>query len=353
MDRRYLSKKLAEWYQENRRNLPWRRSNDPYKIWISEVILQQTRVDQGLGYYKNFVKTFPNVHALARAREEKVLRLWQGLGYYTRARNLHRCAKVISTKYNGHFPTDPFELKQLPGVGDYTAAAIASIAFGKRSAVVDGNVYRVLSRIYGIETPIDSTLGRQEFKQLANDLIPSKKPGIYNQAIMEFGALYCTPKNPDCPNCMFRKICVASAEEKQLFLPIKKKIIKVTNRYFNYFVIDHEGSFLMRKREDKDIWKGLYEFFLVETKGPASPKALVSKDKFLKSLKFDRETLSVTKPYKHVLSHRVINCQFTRLSLKIPISLNGHKMKFYGVKSLDKLPKPVLIGNYLRDAGIL
>ena len=196
MDKRYFSEKIVEWYHENKRNLPWRKTQEPYKIWLSEVILQQTRVVQGLPYYERFVSAYPTVTALAKAPEQEVMRLWQGLGYYTRARNLHKCAKTIVSAFRGKFPTSFEELKRLPGVGDYTAAAIASIAYKEPVAVVDGNVFRVLSRLFGIDTPINTPVGKKLFSQIANDLILREHPDIHNQAMMEFGATFCTPKNP-------------------------------------------------------------------------------------------------------------------------------------------------------------
>src|SRR5690349_7153792 len=223
MDNRYFSEKVVKWYEKNKRDLPWRETRDPYKIWLSEIILQQTRVSQGMPYYLRFIEKFPTVAALASASEQEVLRLWQGLGYYTRARNLHKCAKKVATDYKSVFPYSFDELKKLPGIGDYTAAAIASIAYQEPVAVVDGNVFRVLSRVFGIETEINSPKGKKDFTQLANELISKKHPEKHNQAMMEFGALYCTPKNPSCTDCVFSSQCFAFKKNLQLVLPVKTK----------------------------------------------------------------------------------------------------------------------------------
>ena len=223
MDKRYFSKKIVEWYLRNKRNLPWRDTTDPYKIWLSEIILQQTRVSQGLPYYEKFVQTYPTVRSLATAPQDKVMRLWQGLGYYTRARNLHKCSKQIVALLDGTFPDNFAALKKLPGVGDYTAAAIASFAFGEAVAVVDGNVFRVLSRIFGIDAPIDSLQGRHVFIRLANELISQDQPGSHNQAVMEFGATFCVPLNPPCYECIFKSSCFAFQKGMQSSLPVKAK----------------------------------------------------------------------------------------------------------------------------------
>jgi A/G-specific adenine glycosylase len=353
MDTRYLSKKVVEWYEENMRSLPWRSTNDPYKIWISEIILQQTRVIQGLNYYKKFVKTFPNVRSLASAKEEEVLRLWQGLGYYTRARNMHKCAKVIVSNYDCKFPTTLDELKKLPGIGDYTGAAVASIAFNQPVAAVDGNVYRVLSRLFGIDLPINGSEGKHKFKAIASQLIPKRNPGTHNQAMMEFGALQCVPVNPDCKGCALKKHCIANAQGKQQLYPVKERKVKITNRYFYYYVIQRDRSLLMKRRSNNDIWNGLYDFYLVEKEAPSNPKMIVREDPFLKTLIVDKKNLTITQPQRHILSHQIIEYQFVHLRLGHRIRENGDKMRFYGLKTVDRLPKPVLIAKYLQNAGFL
>ncbi|WP_031426622.1 A/G-specific adenine glycosylase [Flavimarina sp. Hel_I_48] len=261
-----LTNKLISWYLINKRELPWRNTIDPYSIWLSEIILQQTRVDQGMPYYFSFVEKYPTVHDLAKAPEDDVLKLWQGLGYYSRARNLHATAKMVSNERNGKFPDTYKGLKTLKGVGDYTASAIASICFGEDAAVVDGNVYRVLSRVFGIDTPINTGAGQREFKALAQELIDPKEPALFNQAIMEFGAIQCKPKNPYCLHCPLNDRCVALKENKIDSLPVKKGKVKVRNRYFNYLVFMLNGKFtLLKQRTDKGIWRGLFEFPLLES----------------------------------------------------------------------------------------
>jgi len=349
MDSRYFSKIVAEWYKINKRELPWRDTKDPYRIWLSEVILQQTRINQGLPYYVKFIEAFQSVVDLANAPEQKVLRLWQGLGYYTRARNLHKCAKEVVNKYHGAFPESFEALKTLPGIGDYTAAAIASIAFGEQVAVVDGNVSRVLSRIFGIETPINSPEGKKVFFALANKLIPATNPDLHNQAVMEFGALFCTPKNPSCYTCPFKISCVAQKKSLQQVLPVKHRIKKIRKRYFYYFTIQKGKSLLMKKRNEKDIWRELYDFYLVERKRSADPVKLLSEDEMLKKLSGRKKITEISGVYKHVLSHQVIFSRFIQLKLSGSPSWNSSGLKFYSLKKVAELPKPVLISRFLID----
>ncbi|MES1225059.1 MAG: A/G-specific adenine glycosylase, partial [Bacteroidota bacterium] len=275
MDKRYFSDIIVKWYLNNKRNLPWRESRDPYNIWLSEIILQQTRVSQGLPYYERFVTTYPTVDALAAAPEQDVLRLWQGLGYYSRARNLHKCAKTVVELHEGKFPGSFQQLLSLPGIGEYTAAAVASIAFEEPVAVVDGNVFRVLSRLFGIDTPINSSEGKKIFTDLANAFIGSDRPDLHNQAVMEFGALFCTPVKPLCEECIFQKNCVAFKNNLQQVLPVKIKNKPGRKRYFYYVVMEHKNALLMRKRDQKDIWLGLFDFHLIEKKRPIKTDKLL------------------------------------------------------------------------------
>lgn len=257
---------LIQWYLENKRDLPWRNTRDPYLIWLSEIMLQQTRVAQGMPYFYAFSEAFPTVFDLANASEERVLKLWQGLGYYSRARNLHQTAKFIAENLKGNFPENYTALLHLKGVGDYTAAAIASFSYDEAVPVVDGNVFRVLSRYFDIETDISSPLAKKEFRELAFELMPRDNPAIFNQAIMEFGALQCVPRNPDCAVCVFNDSCAALQKGKADRLPVKLKKTKVSNRYFNYIVFqDLAGNTKVQRRSDKGIWHGLYEFPLLET----------------------------------------------------------------------------------------
>ncbi|MCL4144887.1 UNVERIFIED_CONTAM: hypothetical protein GTU68_021054, partial [Idotea baltica] len=266
----FFSRKILIWYGQNKRTLPWRRTRDPYKIWLSEIMLQQTRVAQGTPYYLKFISAFPKVEDLANATEEKVLKLWQGLGYYSRARNLHATAKMVVEIYDGKFPEKHQELLKLKGVGDYTASAISSICFDEPHAVVDGNVYRVLSRYFGVQIPINSTEGIKYFKKLANEVKDAENIRDYNQGIMEFGAIQCTPKKPNCLFCPLNGSCIALKERKTDTLPIKLKKTKVRNRYFNYLVpifSDEMGnkSTVLKQRKGKGIWQNLWEFPLLET----------------------------------------------------------------------------------------
>lgn len=299
-----FSDTLINWYNEHRRDLPWRNTRDPYRIWISEIILQQTRVAQGLEYYRRFIERFPDVAALANAPEDEVLRLWQGLGYYSRARNLHAAAKSM----NGTFPVDYAGVRALKGVGDYTAAAICSIAYGMPYAVVDGNVYRVLSRYFAIHTPIDSTQGKKEFASLANELLDHRRPDLYNQAIMDFGAMVCTPASPDCNGCPLADSCAALASNTVAELPVKEKKTKTTDRYLTYLKIVADGHTFIRKRDDNDIWKGLYEYPLIETSQPIADIGELTSHPAFATLTAGKETTvrQLCQNVKHVLSHRIL-----------------------------------------------
>jgi A/G-specific adenine glycosylase len=347
MDKRYFSKKVAKWYKENYRNLPWRNTREPYRIWLSEIILQQTRVNQGLPYYERFIEKYPTIKSLAIAPEQDVLRLWQGLGYYSRARNLHKCAKKIVDDLGGIFPDSFDELRKLPGIGDYTAAAIASIAYQEPVAVVDGNVFRVLARIFGIATPINSTQGKKEFTLLANQLIDKNTPDIHNQAMMEFGALFCTPKNPSCLECDFKTTCEAYRSNLQYVLPTKTKSKKNQTRYFNYVVIQKGNSIAMRKRDGKDIWHGLYDFVLDERNVSFTdqPNGLIGtiagKKKYL-----------VSKTYKHILSHQTIYARFILVEASPKLKL-PKQVSFYSTAQIAELPKPALISRFLTDSDLL
>ncbi len=339
-----ISDKLISWYQINKRDLPWRDSTDPYKIWLSEIILQQTQVAQGLKYYLKFIENFPNVIALANADEDSVMRLWEGLGYYSRARNLHFTAKLISSKFKGVFPNTYVEIKQLKGVGDYTAAAISSFAFKLPHAVVDGNVYRVLSRLFNIETPINSSLGKKEFQQVANDILNSHNPDFHNSAIMEFGALFCKPHNPDCSACPLQENCLAYKNETVIKLPVKINKTKIKDRYFNYFIFNYKTNVYVRKRKEKDIWQNLYEFYLIETPQIVDENELLH-DKNLRTLsqKFLIQNKRIMK--KHILTHQHIYAIFYELELQQPLKIKS----FIKIKrsELVHYAFPKLINNYL------
>jgi A/G-specific adenine glycosylase len=312
-----FSKKIISWYQQNKRDLPWRNTKDPYLIWLSEIILQQTRVDQGMAYYLKFAKEFPTVKHLAKAENEKVMKLWQGLGYYSRARNLHTTAKIITDNYKGKFPDHYNDILLLKGVGEYTAAAIASFAFNKPHAVVDGNVYRVLSRVFGIETPIDSSQGKKEFYSLANELIDKKNPATHNQAIMEFGAIQCKPVSPDCSICPLNTMCFAYSKKRISELPVKEKKTKVRDRYFNYIVLNHKKSTAINKRTEKDIWTNLYDFPLIETKIELNEEQFLRSQEWKSFITTSKYSVkSVSGSYKHILSHQKIYARFWEIDCK-------------------------------------
>ena len=352
-----FSKKLINWYLEGHRDLPWRRTKDPYRIWLSEVMLQQTRVAQGMPYYERFIQNFPTVQALAKAPQQKILREWQGLGYYSRARNLHACAKAVVLNHQGKFPPSYEELLRLPGIGNYTAAAIASIAFNKPVAVVDGNVFRVLSRVFGIHEEIGSALGKKIFIEKANELLDKKQPGLFNQALMEFGALHCTPRSPDCENCIFSSGCIARKAEMKHMLPVKAKKPKSKNRYFTYFVITQGKTISLKKRGDGDIWNGLFDFYLIEQNRNISIEKIIENDPLLYRLSKHAEIGSDVYRSRHVLTHQNIHARFVvvKLSMKFnkEASSKNLKMKFYTPTQIRLLPKPVLISRFFTQKGLL
>jgi len=351
-----FSQTIIRWYNKNKRDLPWRHTTDPYKIWLSEIIMQQTRVQQGLPYYVTFAKKFPTVHHLAKAKEDVVMKTWQGLGYYSRARNLHYTAKFISKDLKGKFPTEFETIKELKGIGEYTASAIASFAFNKPHAVVDGNVFRVLSRYLGIATPIDSTEGKKEFTCKAEMLLDKKDPGTFNQAIMEFGAMQCVPQNPACAICPLNKGCVALATDRVDELPVKSQKTKVRNRYFNYFIVRKEGKTLIKKRTEKDIWKNLYDFPMIETKKavkrpPLNPLLIAPPLGRKKSVSPVPE---IPKLFKHILSHQVIYARFWDISSdalkQFPeIGQNKGKQVYILDNQLNKFAFPRLIERYFEE----
>lgn len=312
-----IAKILISWYSENKRELPWRETRDPYRIWISEIILQQTRVAQGLEYYNRFMKRFPEVKDLAEAEADEVMKYWQGLGYYSRARNLHAAAKDIVARFGGQFPDDYREVRSLKGIGEYTAAAVCSFAWQQPYAVVDGNVYRVLARLFGIDLPIDSTEGKKYFAELAQELLDRERPDLYNQAIMDFGAVQCVPKSPDCLFCPFRESCVAYATGRIEMLPVKVGKTVVKPRYFNYLHIHCGGKTLLSLRQGKDIWQGLYEYPLIETEREMDFAELQQTGEYCRLLQGTEEIrmLGMLEMPKHVLSHRVIYARFYELEV--------------------------------------
>lgn len=306
---------IHQWYSKFKRDLPWRNTHDPYFIWLSEIILQQTRVDQGLAYYSKFVDEFPTITSLAQATEDQVLKLWQGLGYYSRARNLHFTAKYIKDQYYGKFPDKYHDLLLLKGIGPYTAAAIASISFNEQVAAVDGNVFRVLSRYFGISDPIDSTQGKKIFTQLADNLIKGTDPGMHNQALMEFGALQCTPQKPNCLECPLMNQCYAYSANKIADFPVKQNKTKQRDRYFNYFVLHREEHTWIKKRLNKDIWKNLYEFPMIETLSATSLESLFSNQEVKQWVGADFVVEKMEDWKVHLLSHQKINYRLISIRL--------------------------------------
>ncbi|WP_419212890.1 A/G-specific adenine glycosylase [Maribacter sp. X9] len=343
-----FSGKILKWYRQNKRSLPWRETVDPYKIWLSEIILQQTRVAQGTPYYLKFVEAFPSVGNMADAEEEEILKLWQGLGYYSRARNLHATSKIVVNDFNGVFPDNYNDLLKLKGVGDYTASAIASICFNEAHAVVDGNVYRVLARYFGIDTPINSTAGIKYFKALAQKVMDIKQIRDYNQGIMEFGAIQCTPKNPNCLQCPLNESCVALQKGIIDQLPVKINKTKVRSRYFNYLVpiyMDGEGNKFtyIQKRSGKGIWQNLWEFPLLESKAILDGDAILSSHKEVLG-GVDAIELSAynEKPIIHKLSHQTLYTNFWILKTKEEIPF---QIPF---ENLIQYPVPVLIADFIK-----
>jgi A/G-specific adenine glycosylase len=340
-----FSKALINWYLKNNRDLPWRATTNPYYIWLSEIILQQTRVAQGLSYYLKFKEAFPTVFELAKAEETTVLKMWQGLGYYSRARNLHVTAKLVANEFNGVFPSTYKKLLQLKGVGDYTASAIASICFHEPAAVVDGNVYRVLSRYFGIQTPINSSAGIKEFKALAQKLIDARQPGTFNQAIMDFGALHCKPQNPLCGSCLFADSCIAYQKKQIKELPVKEKKLKVRKRFFNFLVVVADNhQTILTQRKEKGIWQELYQFPLIESESEIDKTAIIASETFC-ALFPETTTISLfnTKKIVHKLSHQHLYTQFWIVKTSVAIGLNTHW------KSIKDFPVPVLIDNFLNE----
>ena len=340
---------LADWYAVNKRELPWRQTKDPYKIWISEIILQQTRVNQGLDYYIRFIKRFPDVKSLAESDEQEVLKYWQGLGYYSRARNLHKAAKIIQNHFNGTFPNNYKEIISLPGIGEYTAAAISSFAFNLPFAAVDGNIFRVLSRLTGDDTPIDTSSGKKLFTETAQNLLDKSEPGMHNQAIMEFGALQCTPSSPNCTSCPLQIFCVAYKQKTTALLPVKKGKTKVTTRYFNYLFIKNDKFTYLQKRTGKDIWMNLYEFPLIETDKSIDFEGLLKHESFVTlfdGVKIRIENKIIYK--KHILSHQIIYAVFYTININSE-NENLRRFEKIMISELEQYPTSRLTELFLEE----
>ncbi len=347
-----FSQIILQWYAKHKRNLPWRGTKDPYKIWLSEIMLQQTRVAQGTPYYIKFLETFPTVHDLARAPESEVLKLWQGLGYYSRARNLHATARKISNDFNGQFPGSHAELLKLKGIGDYTASAIASICFGEAQPVLDGNVFRVLARYFGDERPINDNRSHSHFKQLAKAVMDVKNIRDYNQGIMEFGAIQCVPKSPNCPECPLNNGCLALAQKKVMELPVKLKKQGVKKRYFNYLVPlapGEDGAYntVIQQRRGRGIWQHLWEFPLLESEGQISLKALLERlPEALNLGIMPKVYLYNQQPIVHKLTHQHLHTRFWILKIHGPLD------KAIPFADLEAYAMPVLMAEFIKTFKI-
>lgn len=344
-----IGNKLINWYRENKRELPWRNTTDPYKIWLSEIILQQTRVQQGLPYYEKFTNQFPTINDLADASEQDLLLLWQGLGYYSRARNMHYTAKMIVDKYNGNFPENHNEILALKGVGEYTAAAIASFAFDKAYPVLDGNVFRFISRLFGIEKPIDTSTGKKEITNALDLIFNTQKPALFNQAIMEFGATHCTPKKPKCDTCIFNMQCEALGSKKVMSIPVKKGKTKILQVNHTYMCFIHDNKTYIEKRT-AGIWKNLYQFPLIEEdiKPDGITKII---NRYLKTpLKFE---ISEVFDSTHILSHRKIQASFFTIHLDTsPIFLKNNIFEIPLADLTTRYPVSILTQNYLKRLNL-
>jgi A/G-specific adenine glycosylase len=352
-DKKKFAGLLLKWNRElNKRQMPWKGEKDPYKIWLSEIILQQTRVDQGLKYYQNFIKVFPDIHRLAKTPDDKIYKLWEGLGYYTRCKNLIVTARYISKELKGKFPDTYEKIKELKGVGPYTAAAIASFAFNLPHAVVDGNVFRVLARIFGIDEPIDSAGGKKRFAELANELLDKKQAGAYNQAIMDFGAVVCKPLLPLCSQCPFRKTCFAFTHNKVNGLPVKEKKIMIKQRWFYYLLLEYKNEIALRQRTGQDIWQQLFEFPMIEAAALQEQKNILlraEKRGLLKKKKY--EIIAVSRLFKQQLSHQLIAAQFIRIKLKQK-PLLADSYSWAPKNKLNKYAFPKVINQYLQEKMI-
>jgi A/G-specific adenine glycosylase len=340
-----FSSSLISWYQKHLRKLPWRETRDPYKIWLSEIILQQTRVAQGLPYYEKFVEKYPTVFDLAKAPQDEVLRLWQGLGYYSRARNLHACAQQVVEIHNGEFPQEYNSLQSLKGIGKYTGAAIASFAFKKQVPVVDGNVFRVLARYFNIDLNIADAKNFKTFFETAEALIPEDLPDLFNQGMMELGATICTPSNPACLVCPIATGCVARKKGLQRTLPVKEKKIKISKRFFYYLVWEKNNELAMKKRGPKDIWEGLFDFDLIERDEQINEEEIRD---LITELNPNSTVNSISVPIKHILTHQRIEAIFVEIMTE---EIQGHdtnKLHFYSFSQIEELPKPILVNKYLK-----
>jgi len=340
---------VVAWYISNKRDLPWRKTRDPYIIWLSEIILQQTRVEQGLPYFHRFLEKYPTVADFAAADEDEILNLWQGLGYYSRGRNMHKASKIVMEEHGGYFPQRYDDLLKLKGVGEYTAAAISSFSANEAKAVVDGNVFRLLSRFFGLQEVINSPQGKRAFTELANNVINKNDPGTSNQAMMEFGAMVCKPRNPDCIVCPLSQQCFALRNDMIAELPVKKKAQRPRPRYFNYAVVLSEGSILLNKRGAKDIWENLHEFPLFESDRTLDVSEVLELPDFISSFGDAVTVLAVHGPMKHQLSHQTIHAQFIVIESNTFELVAQMGWQFIPLEDLHKVAQPKIIFSFLRN----
>ncbi len=338
---------LVQWYQQNKRDLPWRNTTDAYVIWLSEIILQQTRVEQGLPYFYRFLERYPDVTSFAASDEDDILKLWQGLGYYSRGRNMLKTARLVQLQYNGKFPDSYNELLKLKGIGEYTAAAIASFSANEARAVVDGNVYRVIARYFGINEPINSTKGKKDFQAIANQLLNKQHPALHNQAMMEFGAMLCKPKNPACGVCPVRSECYAFLNNATTSLPVKLNKLKIKERFFNYFLITDGETILMNKRGETDIWANMYDLPLIETSSLTPPPELLNlsatKEHFGKNV----EILEISEVKKHILTHQRLYVRLIKIKNR-PVKMDENWF-FTPIENLEKLALPKIIFIFIKN----
>lgn len=345
----HFTTNLKRWGSQNRRDLPWVGLKDPYRIWLSEIILQQTRVEQGLPYYQRFEAEYKDIKALAAAEDEEVMKLWEGLGYYSRARNMLKAARVVAEEQAGYFPSDYESIKALPGVGDYTAAAIASFAFDLPHAVVDGNVYRLLARYFNLDLPIDTSAGKKAFQELADEVLDQKEPAAWNQAMMDFGSKVCRPANPECLLCPLQEGCQALAAGTITSRPVKSRKLKKRTRWFNYLVVRVNEEFLVRKRTGKDVWKDLWEFPLIEETKATDTEEFIESGEFQSLLKKHKLKLEEVSSWrKQQLSHQTINARFFKLSAKRGKLVEALKTQAFSEDNMRKLAFPVIIREYLK-----
>ena len=345
-----FTRRLLQWNKNsNKREMPWKGEKDPYKIWLSEIILQQTRVEQGWSYYEKFIAAFPTILHLARANEEKVFKMWEGLGYYSRCKNLIATARKIASEYNGIFPATYEEIEALPGIGPYTASAISSFAFNLPHAVLDGNVQRIIARYFGITTPIDTTAGKKQFQNLAQSLLQHDEPGTYNQAIMDFGAIICKPQNPLCSTCVQQKECEAFKQNMVSQLPVKQKTLIRKERWLYYFIIEYKGKWYIKQRTGKDIWENLFEFVLYESTGAVEDITL--KMPFLKKLVNGQKAVqieSISRMYRQQLTHQTIHGRFVKIRVQEPLATLSNFL-LIDKKQLSKYAFPRFITTFLGE----